>query len=114
MKLSFEGIGQWAATFACSGVSQGDVVKISDNGAVGPCSDGDAFCGQVVSVSHGGDACAVALGGLAAAGYTGDAPALGRCALVSDGEGGVRAGEGGGSYLVVEVNAADKTVTFAL
>ena len=29
MNVSYEGIGQWAATFACSGVSEGQAVKVS-------------------------------------------------------------------------------------
>ena len=29
MKNSYEGIGQWAATFACSDIAEGQVVKIS-------------------------------------------------------------------------------------
>lgn len=28
MNVSYEGIGQWAATFACDGVSAGQVVKV--------------------------------------------------------------------------------------
>ena len=35
MSISYEGIGQWAATFACDGVSAGQVVKVSGNGTVG-------------------------------------------------------------------------------
>ena len=118
MKLSFEGIGQWAATFACSGVTEGDLVKISANGTVGACSAGDGFCGQAVSVARGGDACAVALGGMVTAGYFSDsdttAPALGWCTLVSDGKGGVKTASTGHSYLVTEVNTVGKTVTFVL
>ena len=40
MKHSFEGIGQWSATFACgSGVAEGKVVKISANGTGGVKAD---------------------------------------------------------------------------
>ena len=35
MNVSYEGIGQWAATFACDGVSAGQVVKVSGSGTVG-------------------------------------------------------------------------------
>ena len=90
MKLSYEGIGQWAATFACTEVSEGETVKISDNGPVAACSDGEGFCGMVLSVSRGGDACTVALGGLVTAGYTGSAPTLGWCGLSADASGGVK------------------------
>lgn len=116
MKLSYEGIGQWAATFACSNAAEGELVKIAGNGTVESCAAGDGFCGQVVSVSHGGDACSVALGGMVTAGYSGgEAPNPGWCALSSDGDGGVRTDAGGGrSYLVVDVDTDAKTVTFAL
>lgn len=38
MKLSYEGIGQWAATFAASDVAEGELVKISANGTVAACT----------------------------------------------------------------------------
>ena len=62
MKLSYEGIGQWAATFACDDLAEGELVKVSANGTVAACAAGDDFCGMVLSVGRGGDACAVALG----------------------------------------------------
>lgn len=125
MKVSYEGIGQWAATFACGQVTEGEMVKISGNGAVSTCAAGDGFCGQVLSVGRDGGACAVALGGMVTAPYSGDAaPALGWCGLTADGDGGVQAAddEGAGaksgttsrSYLVVDVDTNGKTVTFAL
>lgn len=115
MKLSFEGIGQWAATFACSEVDEGELVKISGNGAVGSCDASDSFCGMVLSVSRGGDACTVALGGMVTAGYSGtDVPTVGWCGLTADGSGGVQVSEGGRSYLVAEVDTAAETVTFVL
>ena len=105
MKLSYEGIGQWAATFACDDLAEGELV-------------GDDFCGMVLSVGRGGDACAVALGGMVTAGYTvpaeGAAPALGWSGLSADGEGGVQADADGSTYLVVDVDTTAKTVTFVL
>ena len=68
MKLSYEGIGQWAATFACDDLAEGELVKVSANGTVAACAAGDDFCGMVLSVGRGGDACAVALGGMVTAG----------------------------------------------
>lgn len=129
MKVSYEGIGQWAATFACGQVAEGEMVKISGNGAVSVCNAGDGFCGQVLSVGRDGGACAVALGGMVTAGYTGtSAPALGWTSLTADGNGGVQAVSGsaqtesegaqtaltGRSYLVVDVDTSGKTVTFVL
>lgn len=114
MKYSFEGIGQWAATFGYGGVAEGELVKVSDNGMVGKCADGDGFCGMVISMGHDGEACAVALGGMVTAAYTGSAPALGWTGLASNGNGGVKTASGGQSYLVVDVDTDGMTVTFAL
>ena len=118
MKLSYEGIGQWAATFACGEVEEGEIVKVSANGTVDACQAGDGFCGMVLSVSRCADACTVALGGMVTAGYTvpaqGAAPALGWSGLAADGSGGVQASAGGRSCLVVDVDESAKTVTFVL
>ena len=114
MKLSYEGIGQWAATFACTKLAEGELVKVSGNGTVAACNDGEDFCGMVLSVSRGGDACSVALGGMVTAGYTGGAPALGWSGLAADGAGGVKTSESGREYLVVDVDTAAQTVTFVL
>ena len=113
MKLSYEGIGQWSATFACEQAKRGEVVKMSGNCAVAPCLDGDAFCGVVLTMARGGDACAVQLGGMVTVGFTGPALALGRTALTADGSGGVKGG-GTEKYLVVDVDETAGTVTFAL
>ena len=114
MKFSYEGIGQWAATFACDQVNLGEMVKVSGNGEVSACADGDAFCGMVLTVGRDGKACAVALGGVVTVDYTGAAPALGWTALAADGNGGVKSASGGKNYLVIDVDASGSTVTFAL
>lgn len=115
MKISFEGIGQWAATFACADVQEGDVVKISGNGSVARCGEGEALCGQAVSVGRDGMACAVQLGGFVTADYSGGSvPAAGWCALSGDGSGGVKVDEAGRKYLVADVDESAQTVTFAL
>lgn len=114
MKFSYEGIGQWAATFACDQVNLGEMVKVSGNGTVSACADGDDFCGMVLTVGRDGSACAVALGGMVTVGYTGTAPALGWTALAADGNGGVKSASGGRNHLVVEVDTSGSTVTFAL
>ena len=49
MSISYEGIGQWAATFACTDVSEGQVVKVSGHGTVAKCADNDGFEGVVLS-----------------------------------------------------------------
>ncbi|MDO4314845.1 MAG: hypothetical protein Q4C45_03645 [Oscillospiraceae bacterium] len=115
MTVSYEGIGQWAATFACGSVFEGQMVKVSGNGKVGSCSAGERFCGQVLSVCRGGGACSVVLGGIVTVFYSGStAPTVGWCGLVSDGTGGVLVDPDGHSYLVVEVDKTTGTVTFAL
>ena len=49
-QVSFEEIGAVTATFlAKEDVVPGQVVKITDDGQVGACSDNDAFCGLALS-----------------------------------------------------------------
>ena len=40
MKVSFEGIGQWCATFF-GGVTEGHVVKVDGGGCVAECAAGE-------------------------------------------------------------------------
>ena len=114
----YDGIGRWAATFACSGeVEEGEVVKVSGSGTVSACAAGERFGGVVLAVGRDGAACSVALGGLVTAGYTGSAPAAGWTELTADGSGGVKtvgASDAGREVLVVDVDTAAQTVTFAL
>ena len=114
MNYSYEGIGQWCATFAGSQAEEGQVVKLTAGKTVGPCAAGDGFCGVVRAVAHDGKACTVQLGGLASVKYSGTAPAVGYTELMADGSGGVsKPGENqsGSSYLVLSVDsAADKAV----
>ena len=114
MNYSYEGIGQWTATFSGEAAVEDQVVKVSDSKTVGPCQSGDGFCGVVQSVSRDGEACTVALGGMVQAAYTGTAPALGWSGLSANGTGGVKADSVGHSYLVVDVDSTGGTVTFVL
>ena len=132
MKVSFEGIGQWCATFM-GGVTEGHVVKVDSGGCVAGCAAGDPFCSVAVCARE--DACTVQMGGFAAVGYSGAAPALGYTALTADGKGGVQsagqtgeesggqdsgaaasapAGQAGRSYWVVDRDESGKTVTILL
>ena len=112
MNVSYEGIGQWAATFACSGVSEGQAVKVSGNGTVAACAENGGFDGVVLSVARDGKACSVAMGGMVTVSYSGTAPTAGWNTLAADGKGGVTVvSEGGRSYLAVEADTAAKTVT---
>ena len=104
MSISYEGIGEWCATFVCGAVSEGDIVKVSAK-----CTAGDGFCGVVSAVAHDGKACTVQLGGLASVKYSGTAPAVGFSELVADGLGGVSKpgdNQNGSSYLVLSVDSA--------
>ena len=114
MKLSYEGIGEWSATFACTGVENGMVVKMKSACTVAPCTDGDAFCGVVTYAARDAEACAVQLAGMTTVGYTGAAPAVGWTGLAADGTGGVKTAEGAKSRLVVDVDQSAKTVTLVL
>ena len=109
---SFEGIGQWSATFACDGVQAGQVVKISGGGTVAPCAAGEDFCGVALTAGRDGRACAVVLGGMVTAAFTGTAPAPGWTGLAADGRGGVQAADSGRKYLVADTDG--ETVTFVL
>ena len=70
MSVSFQGMDRLVATFeAASGVSKGDLVKISGNGTVSTASSGDAPAGVALNV-RGGHA-AVQLKGCLEAEYNG-------------------------------------------
>lgn len=113
MNISYEGIGQWAATFSCDdSVTAGSVVKVTGNHTVSACSDGDVFFGAAAAVSRRHDACSVVLGGLVTLPYTGLKPLLGESGLSANGAGGVKADGAGGYYKIIDVT--DRTVTFIL
>ena len=114
MRVSFEGIGQWSATFACTDVQEGQVVKISGTGEVGKCADGEAFCGVVNTVGRDGEACGVVRVGMVTVPYTGSAPTLGWSGLAADGNGGVKADSAGAKVLVAAVDESAMNVTFVL
>lgn len=115
MKISYEGMGQWAATFACGEVSVGQVVMVDAEDSVKSCSAGDAFAGVVLSKARSGDACAVVLGGTAEVSYSGSsAPAVGWQKLCADGNGGVKTDAGGREHLVLAVDEAAKRCVIVL
>ena len=111
MHVSFEEIGHLSATFGCDKCTAGQVCKVSENGRVAPCADGERFCGVLESVrtGHAG----VQLHGFAEVSYTGAAPAVGYTGLQADGHGGVKAA-GTVSYLVVSVDTGSKTAVIEL
>ena len=118
MNISYQGIGEWCATFRCDDLTEGGVVALADNGEVGECAAGDIFCGVVRSVAHDGKACSVQLAGLAEIKYTGsDVPEIGYNELVADGNGGVAVAsddDAGMNYLVIFVDTTAKTAVIKL
>ena len=52
MGISYDGIGEWCATFGCGKVKEGDVVKVSANGSADACGAGDSFCGVVRAMAR--------------------------------------------------------------
>ena len=54
MSISYEGIGEWCATFVCGAVSEGDIVKVSANGTVGKCTAPAVGFSELVADGSGG------------------------------------------------------------
>lgn len=119
MRVSFDGIGQVCATFLGSGLSEGQVVRMTGSGTAGACGDGEGFCGAAICCKD--DACSVQVRGFVTVSYTGTAPSAGWAALCGNGQGGVRAvssAEGSTDEstrcLVVDVDTTAKAVTILL
>ena len=102
-KISFEGIGEVVATFACGqGVAAGQVVKVTEDGTVGVCTAGNKICGVALSAEDG--YAAVQLGGLVKVPASGGSITAGWCKLSADGSGGMKLDTSAGTeYLVVRV-----------
>ena len=110
MNVSFEEIGRLAVTFGQTGCEGGQVCKVSGNGAVAPCAEGERFCGVVESVRGG--VAAVQVAGFAGVAFSG-ALNVGYVNLCADGQGGVKAGAGR-EYLVVSVDENTATAMIKL
>ncbi len=111
-KFSFEDIGAVVATFgADEGVKGGQVVKVTGGGRVGPCSEGDKFCGVALEPRKGG--AAVQVKGFAAVAVTGELSA-GWAVLAADGTGGVKAVSTGGMEVLVADVDGDGTAVLCL
>lgn len=114
MKISYEGMGQWAATFACGDVTVGQMVEVAAEDSVKSCASGGAFAGVVLAKAKGGDACTVVLGGAVEVSFSGSAPAVGWQKLSADGSGGVKADANGREHLVLAADGAAKTAVIVL
>lgn len=116
MKVSFEGIGESVVTFYNaeeSGAAAGAPVKMSGNGEVSTCGDGERFFG--VALAGEGDFAAVQTGGYIEISYSGTAPTAGFNSLAADGAGGVKTvAAGGGEFLVIEVDETNKILGIIL
>ncbi len=114
MEISFEGIGQVAATFAVEeGVKAGMAVALTGDGTVGVGSAGTAPCGVVLTAE--GESAAVQVGGFVEVAYTGTAPAIGWGMVAVDGAGGIKTVTTGGmSCLIVRVDTDGKTAVIKL
>lgn len=108
-KISFEGIGEVAATFECGdGALDGQVVKITGDGTVGACGAGERFCG--VALHTGDGRASVQLSGLATVRISGEVDA-GWVKLSADGAGGVKKDESAGDeFLVVSAGSAGAVI----
>ena len=112
MSVSYEGIGYLAVTFPVKNSSANKLCKVNSQGQVENCSDGDHFCGYVVSVEK--EYAAVQLEGFVKVSFTGTTPARGYTKLSANNYGGVKVDTNGREYLVVEYSSADSTVTIKL
>lgn len=113
MNISFSGFNENSVTFIRSqDVTAGKAVKVTDNGTVSVCENGDIFCGVATDVRN--DCATVQLTGYVRLPYSGSAPSLGYTALTSDGNGAVTADENGRTYLVTDIDTTNTTVGFML
>ncbi len=81
------------------------------DGKVGPCGDGDAFCGVALEVNDG--LALVQLKGFVRV-SCGDAVAVGYTKLSANAGGGVKTNASGTAYLVVEAGSTEKQTTILL
>jgi len=115
VKVSFEGIGESVVTFyngSSNAAAAGVPVKMSGNGEVSACSDGERFFG--VAQSCDADFAAVQTSGYIELKYTGTAPTVGYAKLAANGSDGVKAAETGGEFLVAEVDSTNKILGLML
>ena len=113
-KISFGGIGEVVATFACTeAVQTGQVVMVSTDNTVDACTNGGKFCGVAIGAEDG--YAAVQVGGFAALKVSGEGVSAGMVKLSADGNGGVKLDEANGeAYLVAAVDSAAGTAAVLL
>lgn len=116
MKVSHEGIGENVVTFYNNTehpVSAGEPVKMSANGEVCACENGDKFFGICIACDT--DFTAVQTQGYIKLGYTGETvPTVGFVTFTADGKGKAVVNAEGREFLVVDVDKADASVGIVL
>ena len=113
MSYSFDGFNEGVLTFSCAEeIAPGAPVKISGNGEVTACSDGDRFCGVAVNCRNG--SAGVALSGAVTLPFSGTAPTAGYVKLAAAAGGKVKTLSSGAEHLALSVDAAAGTVTIIL
>lgn len=113
MNISYQDIAQVCASFqAGTGLSEGKLCKVTENGTVGSCTKGDAFHGVAMNVHNG--MAAVTLRGFVTVKYTGTAPTVGECGFTAASAHEVELADGGRSCLVVNVDTTNQEVTILL
>lgn len=110
--FKYDGIGQVVITVFTEDTSLGKAVALVDSGVMLPGEAETEFHGYCQHVKN--NAAAVVVSGVVTAGYTGDAPTVGFCQMVSDGAGGVKLGTSVKDRLVLAVDSDNKSVTFMI
>lgn len=115
-KVSFEGIGEVAATFYADGtVKAGQTVACGGDSTVKLCAAGNRFCGVAIGNSRGG-CVGVQTGGFAQVKCADATVTVGYMTLTGDGSGGVKkagADDAGQEYWVAADDGAG-TITIKL
>ena len=112
-KVSFEGIGEVAATFYADGtVKAGQTVACSGDSTVKLCAAGSRFCGVAIGNDRGG-CVGVQTGGFAQVKCADSTVTVGYVTLTGDGSGGVKKtgkDDAGAEHLVVSVDSGVATI----
>lgn len=112
MNVSFNGFNQNVLTFVSENdIKQNALVKMTDNGKVDACENGDEFIGVCVNSRLG--YAGVQMTGYAKTTYSGDV-AVGYVTVVCDENGGIKADENGRKVLVTDVDTTAQTVGFIM
>lgn len=88
--------------------------KITGNGEMGHCDNGDRFHGIVRNISRDGSLLTVAKRGFVKVAYSGSAPTAGLVNLLAAGSGAVKEDETGDEYLVIDVDTTNTVLTIWL